>query len=63
MIKFINYIQVKFVDPGSWQTGIGVSTTVHALKRNDAKIRITIIAVKTNCKLLSFDWMNRNYNC
>ena len=47
MIMLIKYIQAKFVDPGSWQTGIGVSATIPAVKRNDTKIRIMISAVKT----------------
>jgi hypothetical protein len=47
-IMLMKYIQVKFVDPGSWQTRIGVSATVSALKRNDLKIRITKSPVKRN---------------
>ena len=65
MILVMKYIQVKFVNPGSWQTGIWVSATVSTLKLNDTKIRITISPSqnKTNDKLLRFDWINRNYNC
>jgi hypothetical protein len=56
MIRLIKYIQVNFVDPGLWQTEIGISPTVSALKRNDTKIRFTISPVKTkqiiNCFVL-----------
>ena len=57
MIMLMKYIQMKFVGPGSWQSGIGASATVSALKRNDTKIRITISPVKTkhiiNCCVLT----------
>jgi hypothetical protein len=51
MIMLMKYIQVKFVDTGSWQTGIGVSTTVPTLKRNDAKIRINDNCSQNKIKL------------
>ena len=42
----MKYIQMKLVDPVSRQTGIAVSATMPALKRNGTKIRITIDTVK-----------------
>jgi len=47
-------IQVNFVDPGTWQTGIAVSATVSALQRNDTKIRFTISPVKTKQIIICF---------